>query len=169
MLLWTYVSIFNFSEAVVSFKPLLYFLLYLLLTTHNMKSVSRAFIILDPGYYRNFKPFDSEQEWVLHGGTKTSSIIWWVKKDFPTYLFIILSISHAFNICRYWLRVGDTQNLGWCEGWYSYFLWREGSGIYYRILMKFMLIGRFVTYASFIVSPLSCFYSTTCSIGVCRQ
>lgn len=28
---------------------------------------------------------------------------------------------------------GDAQNPGWCEGWHSYFLWRESSGIAYSL------------------------------------
>lgn len=83
---------------------------------------------------------------------KVQSFYEW-KKIFLHIHLLFSQFSRAYNICH-WLHSGDTQNLGWCEGWYSYFLRREGSGIYYRILMKVMLIEQFFNCASFLVFPI---------------
>lgn len=41
----------------------------------------------------------------------------------------------------FYFFAGDTQNTGWCKGWYSHLLRREGAGIYAATYFRLTAMG----------------------------
>lgn len=87
----------------------------------------------------------------LNSQLQKSWITWSRTRMSTAWRYLTVSSNSQFTLIYFnwvlawycWL-IGNTQNVGWCERWYSNFIWRESSGVYQLSLLYFRVNRRLV-------------------------